>query len=81
MKKLGCAKCGGAMKKMAAGGSATTLKDIINRNFPLSGTTGPIMMKKGGSTKNAKLAGMAAPKGKVTRADIITAIKKKAKKK
>ena len=37
--------------------------------------------KKGGATKNAKLAAMAAPKNKITRADIITAIKKKAKKK
>lgn len=37
--------------------------------------------KKGGSVKNAKLAAMAAPKNKITRADIITAAKKKAKKK
>lgn len=36
--------------------------------------------KKGG-TKNSKLAAMAAPKNKITRADIITAAKKKAKKK
>ena len=37
--------------------------------------------KKGGSVNNAKLAAMAAPKNKITRADIITAAKKKAKKK
>ena len=46
-------KSGGAatkpIKKMKSGGAAT-LKDIINKNFPMSGTTGPIMMKKGGSS-------------------------------
>jgi hypothetical protein len=37
--------------------------------------------KKGGATKNAKLAAMAAPKNKITRADIITAVTKKKKSK
>ena len=53
--KMGCGKMksGGAatkpIKKMKPGG-VVTLKDIINKNFPMSGTTGPIMMKKGGSS-------------------------------
>jgi hypothetical protein len=39
-------------------------------------------MKKGGAiTKRAKLAALAAPKNKITRADIITGAKKAAKKK
>lgn len=37
--------------------------------------------KKGGAVKKAKLAAMAPPKGKITRADIITAAKRNAKKK
>lgn len=38
--------------------------------------------KKGGSTKNAKLAALAAPKNKITRADVIAgALKNKRKKK
>jgi hypothetical protein len=39
------------------------------------------VMKKGGSTRNAKLAAMTPPKNKITRGDIITAAKRKAKKK
>ena len=40
------------------------------------------MMKKGGTvTKRAKLAALAAPKNKITRADIITGAKKAARKK
>ena len=74
MAKLGCAKCGG---KMAKGGSAS-----LKYGIPNSGTTNysAPTMKLGGAAK-AKLAGMAAPKNKITRADIITAIKKKVKKK
>ena len=53
-KKLKCASCGMAVKKMA----------------------------KGGSVKKAKLAALAAPKNKITRADIIAgALKNKRKKK
>jgi len=37
-------------------------------------------MKKGGATKNAKLAAVAAPKNKVTRADVLTRILKNKKK-
>ena len=36
--------------------------------------------KKGGAVKNAKLAAIAAPKNKITRADIITAAKKNVRK-
>jgi hypothetical protein len=38
-------------------------------------------MKSGGTTKNAKLAALAAPKNKITRADIIVGAKRNAKKK
>lgn len=38
------------------------------------------ILKKGGTTKNAKLAAVAAPKNKVTRADVLTRILKKKKK-
>lgn len=38
-------------------------------------------MKSGGSVKNAKLAALAAPKNKITRADIIVGAKKRAAKK
>ena len=38
-------------------------------------------MKSGGSVKNAKLAALAAPKNKITRADIIVGAKKRATKK
>jgi hypothetical protein len=71
MKK--CMKCGG--QKYKAGGAT---QDILG--MPIyNATTRPMQMKKGGTTKNAKLAAMAPPKGKITRADIITAIKKKGK--
>ena len=55
--KMGCGKMksGGAatkpIKKMKSGGSAK-LKGIINKNFPMSGTTGPISMKNGGFKKS-----------------------------
>lgn len=39
------------------------------------------MVKKGGATKNAKLAALAAPKNKITRADIIVGAKRNARKK
>ena len=38
-------------------------------------------MKTGGATKNTKLAALAAPKNKITRADIIVGAKRNAKKK
>ena len=43
--------------------------------------TGTYSYKKGGSVKKAKLAALAAPKNKITRADIIVGAKKKAAKK
>ena len=75
MKKLGCAQCGGAIKKMQKGGQPNLTKTMAGYNA----TTNPINMKKGGSVKNAKLAAMAPPTNKITRADIITAAKRKAK--
>lgn len=64
--KMGCGKMksGGAatkpIKKMKSGGSAK-LKDIINKNFPMSGTTGPISMKKGGGIKKMQPGGATGP--------------------
>jgi hypothetical protein len=93
--KMGCGKmkAGGPVKKirkMKPGGEANFGMPFNGLPFaPTNGNTdisknqmgtNPTM-KKGGATKNAKLAAMAAPKNKITRADIITAIKKKAKKK
>jgi hypothetical protein len=40
-------------------------------------TTRPMEMKSGGATKNAKLAAVAPPRNKVTRADVLTRILKK----
>lgn len=83
---MGCGKMksGGAatkpIKKMKSGGSAK-LKDIINKNFPMSGTTGPISMKKGGSIKAKKFAALAPPYDKATAADRIAGAKKNARKK
>jgi hypothetical protein len=73
MKKLGCAKCGGAMKKMKNGGQ--TIVGMPGYNA----TTRPMQMKSGGVTKNAKLAAVAKPKNKITRADVLTRILKKKK--
>jgi len=142
MKKLGCAKCGGAKKSYKSGGQTALAKvGVMNENLGTSGqygfarkggikkmqvagavarttpdpmyktTTdrgdyntpsrsgstftpppsapgdgvarkgGAKMYKKGGATKKAKLAAMAPPKGKITRADIITAAKRNARKK
>jgi hypothetical protein len=91
MKKVACAKCGGTMKKMASGG---TMKTTVGKatpkgqiyGIPQTGPTGPNYqgvntMKKGGMVKNAKLAALAAPKNKITRADVIVGAKKKMAKK
>lgn len=73
MKK--CMKCGGT-HKMQKGGQ--TIVGMPGYNA----TTRPMQMKKGGSIKNAKLAALAAPKNKITRADVIAgALKNKRKKK
>ena len=72
MAKLGCAKCGG--QKMKTGGQ--TIVGMPGYNA----TTRPMQMKKGGTTKNAKLAAVAPPKNKITRADVLARILKKKKK-
>jgi len=85
------------IKKMQPGGQANAalLSSINRKGVPMSGSTGTnnsqnslmmknggiAKMKKGGAMKNAKLAAMAAPKNKITRADIITAVTKKKKSK
>ncbi len=85
MKKVMCAKCGG--QKMAKGGKvgSKSAKSFI-AGIPNSGPTGPNYqgvdtMKKGGSVKKAKLAALAAPKNKITRADVIAGAKMKMRKK
>ena len=77
MKKM-CMKCGGKVKMKSGGQTALSKVGVMNENLGTSGQYG--FAKKGGATKNAKLAAMAAPKNKITRADIITAAKKKASK-
>ena len=83
MKKM-CMKCGGKVK-MKPGGIVkdnAKLKDIINKNgVAMSGTTGPISMKKGGSIKAKKFAALAPPYDKATAADRIVGAKKNASKK
>ena len=82
-------KSGGAatkpIKKMKSGGIAkdnAILKDIINKNgVAMSGTTGAISMKKGGSIKAKKFAALARPYDKATAADRIAGAKKNARKK
>ena len=94
MKKM-CAQCGGSMSKMqsggtkkkyAAGGFAPAQKGGDNTKMgiygiPNAGRTDQLGFKKGGTVKNAKLAALAAPKNKITRADIIVGAKKRAAKK
>ena len=81
MKKM-CMKCGGKVKMKSGGQTALSkvgvMYGIPQENLGTSGQYG--FAKKGGATKNAKLAAMAAPKNKITRADIITAAKKNASK-
>jgi hypothetical protein len=91
--KYGCGKmaAGGVtkttkvkkVKKMAMGGSATK---PFAAGIPYATGSGQTdgkngMMKKGGMVKNAKLAALAAPKDKITRADVITGAKMKMRKK
>jgi len=85
--KYGCGKMksGGSVikkvKKMSMGGASTSMAGIPNAAGAgqTDGKNG--MMKKGGMVKNAKLAALAAPKNKITRADIITGAKMKMRKK
>lgn len=90
--KYGCGKMasGGPVKKvkkMSTGGFAPAQKGGDNTKMgiygiPNAGRTDQLGFKKGGSVKKAKLAALAAPKNKITRADIIAgALKNKRKKK
>jgi hypothetical protein len=72
MKK--CMKCGGPKMKNGGQPYGTIVTPIYNA------TTRPMQMKSGGVTKNAKLAAVAKPKNKITRADVLTRILKKKKK-
>ena len=79
-KKLACASCGMAVKKMKTGGT------MGSAGIPYAAGAGQTdgkngMMKKGGAVKK-KLAALAPPTNKFTRADIIAgALKNKRKKK
>ena len=57
--------------------------DKANTNTTIGQRLKPMtsQMKKGGMVKNAKLAALAAPTNKITRADIIVGAKRNAKKK
>ena len=76
-----CMSCGGPAKKiMKKGGSIAAGIPYAAGAGQTDGKNG--MMKKGGTvSKRAKLAALAAPKNKITRADIITGAKRAAKKK
>jgi len=50
MAKMGCAKCGGTMKKMAKGGQALMTKTMPGYNA----TTNPMSMKTGGNVSAVK---------------------------
>jgi len=87
-----CAKCGGSMRN---GGPVTKIKKKVTTmakggtmgGIPQTGPTGPNIqgvdtMKKGGMVRKKKLAALAAPFNKITRADVIAgALKNKRKKK
>ena len=90
--KYGCGKkaTGGVakvkkVKKMAMGGKVLgPAKEPFAAGIPYftgAGQTGPEYMKKGGMVKKAKLAALAAPKDKITRADVIAGAKMKMRKK
>lgn len=76
-----CMSCGGPAKKiMKNGGSIAAGIPYAAGAGQTDGKNG--MMKKGGTvSKRAKLAALAAPKNKITRADIITGAKRNVKKK
>lgn len=80
MKKLGCAKCGGTMKKMAKGGMPTKVLGPAKQPFAAgipyftgAGQTGPESMKKGGAIKKYAKGGFPDlnKDGKITKADIL----------
>lgn len=62
--------------KYKDGGTIVGMPEYGNNPRTYSGA----ILKKGGAAKNAKLAAVAPPKNKVTRADVLTRILKKKKK-
>ena len=66
-----------------SGAQYATRKDLMDGRptNPAKIKTTASKMKKGGMVKNAKLAALAAPKNKITRADVIVGAKRNAKKK
>jgi hypothetical protein len=56
------------------------MKKTITKKSLVKAKSGGVY-KKGGATKNAKLAALAAPKNKITRADVIAGALKNKKKK
>lgn len=81
---------GGVKKYFTGGDTGDASKGIDSPTAPKSGYNNSRILtaknggayKKGGSVKNAKLAALAPPKNKITRADIIAgALKNKRKKK
>lgn len=67
---------------VGSGGNAykQTSKKVARKDVPKT-LAEMQKMKKGGMVKNAKLAALAAPKNKITRADVIVGAKRNAKKK
>jgi hypothetical protein len=72
---------------MKTGGMVSRAVQASCKNGTVRGADGrcvnsrPIQFATGGMVKNAKLAALAAPKNKITRADIIVGAKKRAAKK
>jgi len=79
--KLNNAK-GFAKAQSGGSNSAMGIYGVPNAGPTGNNLTGTYSYKKGGSVKKAKLAALAAPKNKITRADIIAgALKRKTAKK
>jgi hypothetical protein len=69
----------GQLKKTVNKSSVTSANGATYKAKDVTKVEGK--MKKGGAVKNAKLAALAAPKNKITRADIIVGAKRNARKK
>lgn len=78
--KLNNAK-GFAKAQMGGSNTKDGIYGVPNAGPTGNNLTGTYSYKKGGSVKKAKLAALAAPKNKITRADIIVGAKKRAVKK
>ena len=72
---------GFAKAQMGGTNSENQMYGVPNAGPTGNNLTGTYSYKKGGSVKKAKLAALAPPKNKITRADIITGAKKRAAKK